>query len=354
MSEWDFARSVSSMRLLTQLGLDHGLSVNTCLVGTGLTEPDLADASLTVSARHELRLIQNLIDHLDHVPGLGIEAGKRYQFTTFGALGFAMVSCPNMRSVLELTLRYFGLTFAFTRFHVEEREDETHIILDDSGIPEALRRFVLERDTAAMVTVQRGLFSSHPGLLGLHFSFPEPEYAHLYESFYGVRPVGDDLSNRAVADTSALSEPLPQANELALKVAEDQCRVLLDRHRSRVGLAANVRDRLVRSIIQMPGMDMVARDLGMTQRTLRRRLLDEGTTFLKLRDEVRLALSEEFLGDFVFSVELIAERLGYSDPTCFINAFKRWTGKTPLAYRKEAKINRVRLPMPSHKNERPQ
>ena len=60
MSEWDFARSVSSMRLLTQLGLDHGLSVNTCLVGTGLTEPDLADASLTVSARHELRLIQNL------------------------------------------------------------------------------------------------------------------------------------------------------------------------------------------------------------------------------------------------------------------------------------------------------
>ncbi|MCJ7555324.1 MAG: AraC family transcriptional regulator, partial [Gammaproteobacteria bacterium] len=194
---------------------------------------------------------------------------------------------------------------------------------------------------AAMVTVQRDLFSSGPGLFKLHFSFPEPAYSGLYESFYGIRPVFNAEANRAVTSTSVLMESLPQANELALKAAEEQCRILLDRHRSRVGLAANVRDRLARSGTQMPGMEFVARDLGMTERTLRRRLLDEGTTFLKLRDEVRLALAEELLTEFALSVELVSERLCYSDPTCFINAFKRWTGKTPHAYRKEAVVDKA-------------
>jgi len=322
------------MRILAELAVDHGLSMSDCLAGTGLKQRDLADAMLTVPASYELRVIRNLVDHLGHVPGLGIEAGKRYHFTAFGALGFAMVSCPTMRSVLELTLRYFHLTFAFTQFHVQERGDETHIVLDDSGIPEALRQFVVERDSAAIVTVQRDLFSSGPGLFELHFSHPEPTYSRLYESFYGLHPTFNAADNRAIASTSTLAEPLPQANELALKAAEDQCKILLNKHTSRAGLAANVRDRLARSGAQMPGMSVLARELGMTQRTLRRRLLDEETTFLKLRDEARLALAEEFLTEFALSVELVSERLGYSDPTCFINAFKRWTGKTPLAYRK--------------------
>lgn len=334
MREWDFARSVSSMRILTELGVAHGLSISNCLAGTGLKQGDLANPTLTVPATHELRLIRNLVDHLGHVPGLGIEAGRRYHFTAFGALGFAMVSCPTMRRVLELTLRYFHLTFAFTRFQVQERGNETHVILDDSGVPEALRQFVVERDSAAIVTVQRDLFSAGPGLFELHFSHPEPTYSSLYESFYGLRPTFNAADNRAIASTSTLAEPLPQANELALKAAEDQCRILLNKHTSRVGLAANVRARLARSGAQMPGMNALARELRMTQRTLRRRLVDEGTTFLKLRDEVRLALAEELLTEFALSVELVSERLGYSDPTCFINAFKRWTGKTPLAFRK--------------------
>ncbi|WP_373875756.1 helix-turn-helix transcriptional regulator [Pseudomonas juntendi] len=78
----------------------------------------------------------------------------------------------------------------------------------------------------------------------------------------------------------------------------------------------------------------------MTPRTLRRRLIDEDTTFLKLCDEVRYALAREFLREYVLSVEQISARLGYIDPTSFIKAFKRWTGETPLSYRKRPRVNR--------------
>ncbi|MBK9236846.1 MAG: AraC family transcriptional regulator [Rhodoferax sp.] len=134
------------MRLMTDLGVDCGLSVNTCLAGTGVNEQDLNDPSVIVSAEQEVRLIRNLIRHRGNIPALGIEAGKRYHFTAFGALGFAWVSSPTARSAMDVTLRYFQLTFAFTRFQVQDQGDETQVTLDDSNLPADVRAFIVERD----------------------------------------------------------------------------------------------------------------------------------------------------------------------------------------------------------------
>ncbi len=341
MSEQHYSRDVTSMWLMTRLGVDHGLSVQACLAGTGLREQDLSNPAVVASAAQELRLIGNLVGQLGHIPGIGIEAGRRYHLTAFGALGFAMVSSPNARSALELALRYFQLTFAFTRFHVEEQGDETHITLEDTGLPEAIRAFVVERDAAALVTVQRDLFSQRPGLKGLCFAFRAPADIARHEQFFGMRPAFGAGANTVVMSTAALMEPLSQSNELAQRAAEDQCRLLLERQRSRDGVAARVRTHLARHGAYMPGMEAVAGELCITPRTLRRWLHDEGTTFLSLRDEVRRALAEELLTGLACSVEQVAERLGYAEPTCFINAFKRWTGTTPLVYRKNVRVARA-------------
>lgn len=332
--DWDFVRSVTSMRLMAELGTDHGLPLQTCLDGTGIKEHDLRDPSVVVSARQELQLITNLVEHLGHIPTLGIEAGKRYHFTAFGALGFAMVSCPNALSAMDIALRYFHLTFAFTRFSVSQHGDHTHVTIDDGAVPDSLRAFVVARDTSALITVQRDLFPVKPALIELHFSISDPVTIDGYEDFYRVRPEFNAPTNLAILNTEALMEPLTQANELALKAAEDQCRKMLERYRARAGWSAKVRELLISHPGNMPDMDTLAASLCMTPRTLRRRLIDEGTTFLKLRDEVRYALAKEFLCECVLSVEQISDRLGYVDPTSFINAFKRWTGETPLAYRK--------------------
>ncbi len=335
--DWDFVRNVTSMRLMAELAADYGMPLRACLDGTEIEERDLLDPAVVVSARQELRLITNLVEHLGRVPALGIEAGRRYHFTAFGALGFAMVSCPNVLSALDVALRYFHLTFAFTRFVVQQVGENTHLVIDDSTLPEAVRAFVVERDSAALVTVQRDLFATRPVFRELYFSFPLPESVGTYEDFYRVRPVFNAASNRAVLNTEALLEPLPQANEFARQAAEDQCRAMLARFQTRIGLSARVREQLISQGGEIPDMDAVAQTLCMTPRTLRRRLLDENTTFLKLRDEVRCALAEELLAERVLSVEQIAERLGYADPTSFIHAFKRWRGATPLAYRMQYK-----------------
>jgi AraC-like DNA-binding protein len=333
MLEWDFVRSVTSMRLMAELARGRGLPVHQSLMGTGIEEPDLDNPALLVTAHQELRLIRNLVESLPHGPALGLDAGSRYHFTAFGALGFAIVSSPTVRSALDVALGYFHLTFAFTHPKVVDTEDETILTLDDTGIPKDLRRFVVERDLRALVTVQRDLFSLSTPFKRLSFSFEAPPHPVDYLGVFGVEPVFNAPMNQAAMDKAVMQLPLPQANDLALRSAVEQCRKLLDERKSRPMLAGQVRDMLAANTAQIASMETVAGVLCLTARTLRRRLQAENTTFAELRDEVRQTLAEEWLSGSSLSVEHIAEMLGYAEATSFINAFKRWTGRTPHAYR---------------------
>lgn len=337
----ELMRSVTSMRVLAELAADHGMSLGACLAGTGVPEKSLADPAALVTANQELRLIRNLVEYLGECPSLGLEAGRRYHFTAFGTLGLAMISSPTMRSALDVTMRYFGLTFAFTRFQVADRDGETQIVLDDAGIPKELRRFIVERDACALITIQRDLFAQQAPLQRLAFSFDRPAQAPEYEAVFGVSPLFAAPANLAVFDGRLLQLPLPQANELAQRAAEEQCRRLIGERSAQAGIVAQVRERLAASAPRMPDMDTLADQLCMTTRTLRRRLLSENTSFIVLRDEVLLNMARELLATSCLSIEQIGERLGYAESTCFINAFKRWTGQTPHAYRLMMRAERL-------------
>ncbi len=205
--------------------------------------------------------------------------------------------------------------------------------VDDAGIPQAVVRFAVERDIANLVTVARDLYAMESMLRSISFRFPAPAEVAPYEKLLGVKPIFNARANVVALDRKLIERPLPQANELTLSAAVDQCRKLLERRQVRTGLASTVRDRLVSTPSQMPTMEAIAQDMCLTMRTLRRRLLDEGTTFAELRDEVRMALADEFLAGPRLSIEQISERLGYAQTSNFISAFKRWKGRTPHASR---------------------
>jgi AraC-like DNA-binding protein len=342
MASRDCQRSVATLRVMAELGMSHGLSMRACLAGTGVAERDLEDASALIAPEQELKMARNLAGHLKSVPALGLEAGLRYHFTAFGMLGLAMAASPNTLAALEIALRYFNLTFAFTDFIVTRNGDKTIIAIDDTSLPPDLRRLLVERDIGALVRIQRDLSPHLSVLSAVSFAFPAPADAARYEALLGLRPRFGAPSSAIVATTAALLEPLPQANAIARQAAEEQCRLLLERRRLRSSLALKIRERLLREAAQMPDMATVAADLCMTSRTLRRRLDDENTTFSAIRDETRLALAEELLSMTELSMGEIAARLGYADPTCFTNAFKnRKDGMTPLAWRRHFEAGKL-------------
>lgn len=130
---------------------------------------------------------------------------------------------------------------------------------------------------------------------------------------------------------------LPQANPVTARLCEEQCHQLLVQRHSRGGMAARVRRRLLQQPGRYPDMEALAEEMHMSSRTLRRHLGKEGTGYQELMDEVRRMLAEQWLTLGILTLEEISERLGYSELSNFIHAFRRWTGQSPARFRRERK-----------------
>ena len=241
----DLPRPTASAALLTRLGVEHGLSDQACLQGTGLSAADLEDPAGEVVAEQELRIIENLLERLNDPPGLGLEAGVRYHLTTYGIWGFALISSPSMRSVIETGLRYLDLTFAHSRITAEECGTGLRILLDASDIAPKLRRFILEREAASIRTIQRELGFGAEGIREIAFAFAAPETLDCYVDVFGLAPTFDAPITSALVDAELLDLPLPQADTHATAMALAQCEDLLARRTARAGVAGQVRQLLL-------------------------------------------------------------------------------------------------------------
>lgn len=335
MSPWPERRSISSARILTGLAADYGVSLEQCLRGTGLYPSQLEDSTLEIDARQELRLVDNLLTACGGFrPGMGLEAGRRYHLTSYGIWGYALISSPNLRAAIHLGMHYLDLTYAFVRVRFEEGEDSARIVLDDSAIPPAVRAFLLEREMSCLMTMVEDLFGVRMSPQAVSFCASPPRDITPFVRAFGVTPSFGQPENAVWLGRQFLDLPIPQANTLTASICETQCRELLERRKSRSGTAGRVREELLRQPKLMPDMETVAERLCMSSRTLRRHLEDEGVSFRQLVDEIRMALAEEMLAIPGMTMEEISARLGYSEVSNFLHAFKRCKGQTPSQYRK--------------------
>lgn len=323
-------RSAASALLLVRLGEERGLPAAELLAGTGLALPDLLRPGAEVESEVELAVAANLVA-ADPDPALGLDAGTRYHLTTYGIWGFALASSPTVRSALEVGLRFADLSFAFCRFSFEETDSELLLSLDPHDVPEPVRAFVVTRDLAGLRTIAAELTGGAVRLSRVVLPTERPADVDRHVQVLGVEPDFGGTAALAALDPAVLDLPLPQADELAAATTEAQCRELLERRRRRSGAAGAVRDLLVARPSSMPGIGEVASALSLSERTLRRRLAEEGTSFRALVDEVREALAEELLGAGL-GVEQVARRLGYAETASLTHAFTRWKGASPRAW----------------------
>jgi AraC-like DNA-binding protein len=332
---WDFRRGVAGVGVLVRFAGERGVPAPDALAGSGLTVADLADPAREVGARQELAVLRNLVAAVGDEPGVGLALGARYHATTFGMLGFAVLSSRTLLDAVNVALRYLDLSFTFSIPSAELAGDVALLRLDDRALPADVAGFLVERDLAAMLNVVAELLPGGIPLRSVEFRAPDPSDVESHTAWLGVRPRFGRPANVTVFDVALLDRPLPQADPVTVAACEARCRALVSARRARTGIAHEVRDRLTGVSAARLDMEGVARELNISPRTLRRRLGEAGTTFRALRDEVRAALAEELLAGGGLSVEDVAVRLGYAEATSFIHAFRRWHGTTPAAYARQ-------------------
>lgn len=332
-ARWDFPRNIASTRILTNVGLKHGLTIAQCLEGARLSAEQLDDPERQVEAGQELQVIRNLLKHLGQNLPLAYEAGQQYRPTTFGIWGFAMLSSRTVREAIDVAVKYLRLTCIYCALVTEEGDRESSIIALDDDLPDDVRDFLVERDGMIMMNLQRAVLPIRIPLIAVELKRTRPPYGKIYDDFFGVNLSYGQTQNQIVASSTLADFKLPQGNSSLFKMCEQECQKLLASLTKATDFATRIRDRLVVSTLSMPTMESMAAAFNITARTLRRRLADESTDYDSIVTEVRRNLAEELLRTTNFNVDEIAERLGYSDTSSFIRAFKRWHETTPKQFR---------------------
>ncbi|MFS3127990.1 AraC family transcriptional regulator [Nocardioides sp. Bht2] len=324
---WDFARDAAAVALLLDAGQEWGLDAPQLLAGTALTADELATGDRLVTARQELRVVRNLRAARPDLRG--VELGARYRAESFGVLGFALLSSATVAEAANLALRFIDLSFSFAIPDARIEGETVVVEFDDSALPADVRQFLAERDLTA---VWRVLDQLRPGgfpATAVELTGPRPADPRRYRELFGTEPVFDATVDRLTFTASLLNTRLPTGGGAAHTMSEAMCAELVSRRRQRSGIAQEVRVLIAQRLVAGAPMAEVCAALGLGERSLRRRLAAEGTSYQGLLDEVRETLAVQLLDTGLLSVDDVALRLGYAEASSFIVAFKRWRGTTP-------------------------
>lgn len=328
-------RAISNVSILCDMAQEQGLTAGECLAGTGLAPEDLRESGRSIEIEQELQAIRNVLAALGEDKAWGLNIGLRYRATTFAAWGFAVLSSLTARQAVEVGLRYIRLTTAFCQPQLVDKADESMLVVDSSHLPKDLERFMVERELAAMQSLQRDVVPIEIPLTRLEFSYAEPTDIAAYEELFQITPSFGHTVNRIGVKSELGNMALPQGNHAALRYCERQCQQLLDKVLRREGVSGQLREWLLGNSRQMPRMPAAADALNTSVRSLRRRLQDEGADYETLVTEVRRSMAEELLHTGALNIDQIAERLGYAEVASFSRAFKRWTGVSPKRFRQD-------------------
>ena len=337
MSFWDFMRGPASVRLLVEVGQERGLPASRLLLRSGLSLAQLDDPQVELTAAQEMQVVGNLLRLLKHPFGLGLEVGARYNFSTYGLWGYGLVSSATAADALDLALRFIPLTFAFTLISARQEGAQCIVSFGEPDMDSHARRFLVERDMAAAVRLMKDVVGPEFSLT--RFTLKEPAPA-MQPSGQGPALLGGvPIEYGAPCNSLAfharfLTRPLPQANPVTVSMCEQMCRQLMARRRVRLGTAELIRHYLAAwPDGTAPDLPQVAQMVKLSERTLKRRLREEGTTFTRLLSEYRGSKARDLMADRTLSLTEIADRLGFSDLSSFSQAFKRWFGAAPSAHR---------------------
>lgn len=321
--------AASLLRAVLAVAEQKGVARADVLSRAGLARDVLEDRNARVPTAAFLDAIR-VTGELGRTDRVGAEIAGAMDGAAFGAVAFVLASCANVREALQRFARYTRLLCDELRFEVVERPDGADVVyaLDGAACSIETGPALFEMAMTHLVLMARrgtnGAFAARE-VVFQHDAPPRglPEIIGAPVRFAAGR-------NAVLVDVAALGLPLRGGNRTLLGI--------LDTHVEGI-LAALPREDDVLGVVRVairklladgePSLAAVARTAGLGTRTLQRRLLDRGVTFRQLIDDVRREVAVAELERGGASIAEVAFALGFSSPSAFHHAFRRWTGRSP-------------------------
>ena len=314
------------LRVLEQLGYD----LDALLVSAGLQRRDVEDPDAFLSPRACAAVFENA-HREQRVCNLALQLAQRTPIGANPLLDYLIVSSDSVGQGLERLTRYLRLVNPSVGLTLRREPSAVRVVVERAPTP-FFAELTLSLCVIRFIRETGDLFRA------THVSFThEPDDVMEYAKVLGCQIHAKASWTGVVIAKSALDLPLRRRDPVLRGWLERQAAAIL----ARLPASGDACDE-VRSVLSTQAtagemtIDAVARRLSTTPRTLQRRLARAGTSFEALCDDARRQAAEMYLRKTTLTIAEVTYLLGYSEPTAFHRAFRRWYGTTPQAFRAQA------------------
>jgi len=273
--------------------------------------------------------------------GVGLIAGGLHNVLDTGIVGYTVLSSETFGEALAERIRFGALLRPLFAVKLHEADDgcvELEIVESEPPAfgPRA-RAFWMERELASWASASRLILGPDLPFQAVLCAYRNPQLPDRYRETFQCAVRFEQARSLVRIRREVLDRPMRHAHSEAHRICMEQCEALLAKMRAGSGLATTVRRLLLKRPGRLLDLTQTAEALGIGQRTLGRRLAQEGTSFQQVLTEIRMTLAGDYLLGTSLAIADIGRRLGYSDESAFGRAFRRSFGVTPRDYRKRSK-----------------
>ncbi|WP_296742644.1 AraC family transcriptional regulator [Mesorhizobium sp.] len=337
--------SVAKIAVIVDLLAEEGVPAEQALADVSLLPEQLRSPATKVCAAQVLQCYRNAIKFSGD-PQFAYHAGSRFRVSTYGMYGFAILSSPSFRETMAFATAYHQLATPLVEIGFRQEPGAGAWVVSPAPyleIDDLLYKFIVELQMAVHLSLHRNIMGAAFRPEQVDYAFGRPHGDKGGAAFLDCPVLYGKPENRLAFDGGWLDKRPDFGNELAFAELKQLCAGLLKGLELNAGVAGKVRELILSNLSRPISFEQVAKSLNMSERSLRRRLQEEGTSFRDLADELRVQVAIRYVRDTDLSVEDIAFALGFSDASAFRHAFRRWTNAAPHEYRR-ARVDTKREP----------
>ena len=307
---------------------------NAMLRSVGVEPGSPVDPSHMISASEYYDFLERLAV-VEHDPTtIPLRAGAAMQCDDYGAFGLAYKSATTLRGSYERSNRYARVLTSVSTYTLEKAESGAYVHLHRSGERRLGMRLSNEATIASITSISREVSTRPFTPLAVYFKHRAPDSLSGHEAYFGCPVYYESDRDALLVSEETLRTPNHLGDESISRFFDSHLEQEVSKLKEEESLEQRVRGHISRALSEgVPAISDIAETMGMSGRTLQRRLADHGYTFQTLVDEARRQLSERLLKQTDYSLAEVAFMTGYSEQSAFTRAFKRWAGQTPRSFR---------------------
>ena len=332
MREGTFSASYVNTLITTALAL--GVNRAELLQAASLTDAELSMPSKRITMCKVATLF-HVAKALSCRPGFGLSVGKHITPSSFGVHGYMLMSCKNVAEVIELLPTYEKIVTDIATCHSKPLNNEFKVSWRTEIKDLDFKLNISEAILSGWHFFGRSLTANSMTFKEVCFEHERPKYFAKYETLFQCPVKFNQAESSVLVPRSYLEFPVKQYDPELQGLMKEKAKILLQKIESNGHCSQQVEHYLHNNLAYLqPSILQVAEAMNMSERTLRRRLKEENTTFKALLNNCRKDEAKLYLEDMSLSLTEVANLLGYESQGSFTQACKGWFEVTPSQLRK--------------------